>query len=111
MRRRYNNRPCKYKALITLHPRHAGTAPPRLAVTNRAIVRAEDYQTHQSHFFSALLSTEDGSPPRPGDHDLSMTMVVVSEEDAPRYLEPGEHFSLWLGQDNGHGVVCRRVFI
>jgi hypothetical protein len=56
-----------------------------------------------------MVSTSDGSTPRPGDRAVRLTMFVLGD-DVARYLEPGERFVLWRGHDVGHGVVCRRVF-
>lgn len=100
----------KYQALVTLAAKQdTGTASALTGSACRMVVRAEHPGTHRHKIFSALVSSSDGSQLRPGGH-VVMTMRVLGD-DVTDYLQPGDHFDLWRGQDVGHGVVSRRLFI
>jgi len=98
----------KYQALVTL-AQDASEASALSGSACRMVVRAEHPGTHQHKIFSALVSSSDGSDLRPGGH-VVLTMRVLGD-DVADYLHPGDHFDLWRGQDVGHGVVSRRLFV
>jgi hypothetical protein len=60
-------------------------------------------------YFPASIFRDDDEPLRPGDDGI-WAAVEVSDEDAPEFLGPGQHITLWNGHDCGHGVISRRVY-
>jgi hypothetical protein len=103
-------KPYKFQALVTLcPPGSGGHEAVRPGPTRRLVVRARHHETHRSKLFSALITTNDGSPLQPGNDDMIVTMLLLGD-DAGNYLGPGDHFTLWLGSDIGHGIVSRRMF-
>lgn len=101
----------KFQALVSLHAVDAGSACPELdAAPRRMVLRARSDESGRSEFFSVLVSRDDYMPFRPGNPRLLVT-VRVAGADVPQYLDGGRHFSLWLGEDVGEGVVTRRLFV
>ena len=100
----------KYEAVVKLLPKQDGD--PEAALPGPvclAVVRAAHLETHHSKFFSALVTSGEGSGP-PGNAPIAVTMVVVGD-DAGDYLTPGEHFALLRGGDVARGTVTRRIFV
>jgi hypothetical protein len=64
----------------------------------------------QRHYFPAVLYTDDDRPLRPGDRGVSV-IISVPDDDASRYFQSGQHFTLWDGKDVGHGTVAQRLFL
>lgn len=64
----------------------------------------------QSHYFPAVLYTDDDRPLRPGDRGVSV-IISVPDDDASGYFQSGQHFTLWDGKDVGHGTVAQRLFL
>lgn len=96
----------KYRALVKLEqdakrPRQEGT-------TWRVIVQAGHHETHRGQFFSALVTTAEGTESPPGDRSVEMTLDVLGD-DVPDYLDAGDPVKLWRGHDIGHGVITRRL--
>jgi hypothetical protein len=103
----------KYRALVRLeHSRGNERAEQDLPETGgRVVVRARHHETHQSKFFSALVTTVPGESVREaGDHSIQLTMTVLGD-DATDYLDAGDAFALWRGHDIGHGVIARRLVL
>jgi hypothetical protein len=101
----------KFQALVHFSPQVAGQAaelPPGL--TRYLVVRGEHREDHHSKIFSAMVTRDTEALPQRAEKSSTVTMVVVGD-DVPQYLEPGDHFVLWAGDDIGHGVVSRRLFI
>ena len=78
--------------------------------SHRMVLRAESSETHRTQVFSALVDGEDDEPFRPGKPQVMVTLRVIGD-DVTDYLDIGSHFSLWLGNDVGQGVVTRRLHI
>jgi hypothetical protein len=108
----------KFQGLLTLHPDavpdgEAGTSPWELppGQRRRMVVKAENSETHDTHFFNALVyNAGDGGDWLGGDHAI-VTVSVAVEEPPEDYFSVGAHFALWLAGDVADGVVTRRVFI
>lgn len=102
----------KYQATVTLAPRQAGQSATLPGPACRMVVRAAHRETHASKLFSALVSSGDSEPQAPvsADSQVVVTLVVLGDT-AGDYLAPGEEFDLWRGQNVGHGVVTRRIFV
>ena len=101
----------KYQATVTLaRPAGKDTAIPGPAC--RMVVRAAHRETHASQLFSALVSSGDGLLPTAAatGPQVVVTLVVLGDTAAD-YLAPGEEFDLWRGQNVGHGVITRRIFV
>jgi hypothetical protein len=77
--------------------------------SHRVVLRAENAATRRSQVFSALVDSDGEGPFRPGKPGIVVTLRVLGD-DVADYLEIGSHFSLWLGNDVGQGVVTRRLF-
>ena len=101
----------KFQALVTPDATHDDDARAKLGFgSHRMVLRAANSETRRSQVFSALVDAEDDGPFRPGSPQIMVTLRVVGD-DVIDYLEIGSHFSLWLGQDVGQGVVTRRLHI
>lgn len=100
----------KYQALLTLYPSERGGLSAALPRQSRClVVRAHHHASRVSKLFSCVVTTRDDQPLCPGDAHVPVTMQL-NGDDALEYFGPGEHFTLWLGGDVGHGVVSRRMF-
>ncbi len=101
----------KFQALLKLGTAGAdGGAAVTAGRTQRALVRAGQPGGAGSIFFPALVTSYgDGAEWLPVE-DMLVTIVVRG--DHPRdYLEVGESFSLWRGQDVASGVVTRHLYV
>jgi hypothetical protein len=101
----------KFQALVTPQADNDAEARSKLgAGSHRMVLRAENADTRRTQVFSALVDGEDDAPFRPGSSQIMVTLQVVGD-DVADYLDIGSHFSLWLGNDIGHGVVTRRLHL
>jgi uncharacterized protein (DUF2249 family) len=103
----------KYRAFVKLGtPADGKSAGPPLPETGgRVAVRARHHDTHRSKIFSALVTTTHGELLQAAaDHSIELTMIVLGD-DACDYLEAGDSFALWRGQDIGQGVISCRLFL
>jgi len=101
----------KFQALVTPYPDKDGDARAKLSSgSHRVVLRAENSETRRSQVFSALVDSDEGGPFRPGQPQIMVTLRVVGD-DVADYLDIGSHFSLWLGDDIGQGVVTRRLHV
>ncbi len=99
----------KYQALVRLLPQAGSDQPAVLpGPACRAVVRAENHQTHATRLYSALVNTIEDRVP--GDPHVIVTVTVLGD-DTGDCLAAGEDFILWRGGDIGQGVVTRRVFV
>jgi len=101
----------KFQALLKLGKAgQNGTAAVTAGRTQRALVRATPQPGAGSVFFPALVTSYgDGAEWLPAG-EMLVTIVVRGEH--PRdYLEVGESFSLWRGQDVASGVVTRHLYV
>jgi len=98
----------KYQALITPgpSPQSGGTALP--GPSCRMVVRARHHESGENRLFPALVSTSDES--RPGNSEI-LASLVVTGDDAPDWLAPGDAFTLWREGPAGSGVITRRLFV
>jgi hypothetical protein len=100
----------KYRAVVKLGApaggKRAGSPLPETG--GRVAVRAHHHDTHRSKIFSALVTTTYDEPLQATDHCIELTMTVLGD-DACDYLEAGDIFALWRGQDIGQGVISRRL--
>lgn len=101
----------KFQVLVTLLPAGDGAPCVKLGpAPRRMVVRAANGQTQRSQLFSALISSYEDGPFRPGNPRVIATLRVTGD-DVGDYLGIGRHFDLWLGGDVGEGVVTRRLFV
>jgi hypothetical protein len=102
----------KYLALVKLGPPAGGTSAgaPLPETDCRVAVRAHHHETHRSKIFSALVTPTHDEPLQVANHSIELTMTVLGD-DACDYLEAGDIFALWRGQDIGRGVICRRLLL
>ena len=57
--------------------------------------------------FPAELSWDDDEPLHPGDRaEVTITMI---DDEAVAFFRAGQRFSLWNGNDVGHGTISRQV--
>ncbi len=110
----------KFQGLIALHP-DAGRTPdfepegPPWELPpgqrRRMVVKAENHETHSTHFFNAVVANAgEGSEWLGHDHAI-VTVSVAVEEPPEEYFAIGDHFALWLAGDVADGVVTRRLFL
>jgi hypothetical protein len=102
----------KYRALVKLGTPAGGKSAgsPLPETGGRVAVRARHHETHRSKIFSALITTAHGEPLQPAGDCIELTMTVLGD-DACDYLEAGDIFALWRGQDIGRGVISRRLVL
>jgi hypothetical protein len=100
----------KFQALVTAVPAGADGTAALSSGSHRMVLRAENPETHRTQVFSALVDTEDSDSYRSDKPEIVVTLRVVGD-DVADYLDIGSRFSLWLGNDVGHGVVTRRLLI
>jgi hypothetical protein len=100
----------KYQATVRLAPRQAGKSAALPGPSCRMVVRASHRETHASQLFSALVSSGDTLFPASQASQVVVTLVVLGDT-AGDYLAPGEEFDLWRGQNVGHGMITRRIFV
>ena len=110
----------KFQGLIALHPQAAdqlGVAAERpqwelpAGQRCRMVVKAENHDTHGSHFFNALVANAGDGGGWLGDDHAIVTVSVAVEEPPEEYFAVGDHFALWLAGDVADGIVTRRLFI
>ena len=101
----------KVQALLSLDPRgRRGPAwlPP--GQTRRIVVRGQHHQTRGSQVFSALaMNNGEGSPWIDDEHVI--VTIVLYGNGFREYLDVGDRFALWLGNDTCRGIVTRRLFV
>ncbi len=116
----------RYRALITIDAlpaqpspepasayrrpdRHLASIPRQLSNhTHSLMVRAHclgkpDY----ARCFPAEISWDDDEPLHPGDRaEVTITMI---DDEACAFFGAGQRFSLWNGEEVGHGTISRQV--
>ena len=98
----------KFQALVMLNGKEPDARPgpdPR-----RMVLRGRNDESRRSKLFSALISCDDDGPFRPGGRQQLVT-VRLAGDDVAGYFGVGGHFDVWMGDDVGHGVVTRRLFV
>jgi hypothetical protein len=101
-------RSLKFRALVTTNPPNDEDSADHLPCS--LVVRGHQHEPERVKGFNAMVFTDDDEPLRPGDTLHTVTMTVT-DEDAARFLRPGERFELWTRHQVGHGVISRRVFV
>ncbi|MGH3157733.1 MAG: hypothetical protein ACRDNF_14305 [Streptosporangiaceae bacterium] len=97
----------KYQALITPKPPEVGRAAlPGPAC--RVVIRARHHETGHSRLFPALVSTSEDT--QPANREI-LASLVVTGDDAPDWLAPGDSFTVWREGPAGDGVITRRLFV
>lgn len=77
--------------------------------THELMVRAESRQKPGYHRnFAAELSWDDEVPLHPGDRHV--VTLTLTDDEAPEFFGPGQHFTLWSGAEVGHGTISRQMF-
>jgi hypothetical protein len=104
-------RQVRYRALIALDaiPRQPGALEYHNH-THALMIRAHCLaRPSYARCFPAELSwEEDERPLHPGDRaEVTITMI---DDEAPAFFDCGQRFSLWSGDDIGHGTISRRVY-
>jgi hypothetical protein len=101
----------KFQALVTMVEDDDGGQRVMLdSAPRRMVLRGRNDETGHSQVFSALVSREDEALFRPHGHQM-LVILRLAGDDVADYVHSGGHFDLWLGNDVGHGVVTRRLFI
>ncbi|MGH3188825.1 MAG: hypothetical protein ACRDPY_19560 [Streptosporangiaceae bacterium] len=101
----------KFQALVTLYqPPDGGSGVQFGPSPCRMVLRAQNDETHRNQVFSALVSSDDAGPFRPGSSRVLVTLRIMGD-DVADFLGIGSSFRLWLGGDVGLGVVTRRLFV
>ena len=109
----------RFRALIALDP--AGTRPALASRPPRSVAQRYLNHTHAlmvqalrlrspggTRIFPAEICWDDEQPLYPGDH--AEVTITVTDDDAPEFLGAGQRFTLWSGDNVGHGTISRRVF-
>ncbi|MBO0803529.1 MAG: hypothetical protein J2P25_10720 [Nocardiopsaceae bacterium] len=77
--------------------------------THELVLRTESPEKPGSYrTFATELSWDDEMPLHPGDRHV--VTLTVTDDDAPRFLNAGQRFTLWSGSEVGHGMISRKVF-
>lgn len=101
----------KFQALVTLYAADGEPPCPTLdAAPRRMLLRGRSDESGRSQFFSVLVSRDGDMPFLSGNPRLEVILRVAGD-DVAEYLSVGRHFSLWLGEDVGEGIVTRRLFV
>jgi hypothetical protein len=76
--------------------------------THALMVRAHHlHKPSYERCFPAELSWDDEEPLHPGDRaEVTITMI---DDEVLAFFSPGQRFSLWNGDDVGHGTISRQV--
>jgi hypothetical protein len=104
----------RYRAVITLDPAKppAPLHPPVLAYQNHTralVVRARPLHSVGSlRAFPAEICWDSEQPLHPGDR--AWVTITVTGDNAGAYLDAGQRFDLWSGDDVGHGLIALKVF-
>jgi hypothetical protein len=94
----------KFQALVKPLPGGHGIPVQPDAGLQRIVVHADANVAHGDQMFNALIS---------GDSDLGTYTIVtlrLEGDDVGDYLDVGEHFRLWLGDDFAEGVITHRLW-
>jgi hypothetical protein len=62
----------------------------------------------RTRYFPAEICRDDELPLQPGDH--AVVTITVTDDEAAAYFGVGQRFTLWNGEDVGHGVISRKVY-
>lgn len=115
----------RYRALITIDPipraaaektssytrqdPHLASIPRQLRNhTHALMVRAHCLsKPSYARCFPAEISWDDEEPLHPGDRaEVTLTMI---DDEACAFFGAGQRFSLWNGEEVGHGTISRQV--
>lgn len=100
----------RFRALVTLD----GTAPATPGKQHqRDPGKVVVYASHRAlpdycRYFPAVMSRDEARPLGPGDH--AVVTITTTDAEAADFFAAGQHFTMWAGNDIGHGIVSRRVF-
>jgi len=99
----------RYRALVELDQPKLGPADRQYPSGTRALmVHAQRIDRPSGHkYFPATITQDNLQPLQAGDH--AVVTITVTDDEAPSYLAPGQHFTIW-GASTGHGIISRRVF-
>jgi hypothetical protein len=97
----------KFQALVTLYSDGGGGLGPS---PRRMVLCGRNAESGHSRMFTALVSSDDETPFRPGSPRVLAT-VRLAGDDVADYLSIGGHFDLWLGKPVGDGIITRRLFV
>ncbi|MFF4778293.1 hypothetical protein [Microtetraspora fusca] len=111
----------KVRTLITLLRTEEGGLKHELPSPTQSLVvhvRRREGTKIRSRLFETAITTDDDEPLIPGDKDRLVT-ILVTDDKASEYLQPGQRFDLWpehdlgagFGKNVGTGIVSRRVFV
>lgn len=59
-------------------------------------------------YFPARVCWDGDQTLHPGDH--AVVTITMTDDDAPEFFRPGQHFRLWCGGVIGHGTISRKVY-
>lgn len=102
-------RQARFRALIALDQPGGDTAR---EYANRA--RGLMVQAHcpgppgSLRYFPARVCWDGDQTLHPGDH--AVVTITMTDDDAPEFFRPGQHFRLWCGGVIGHGTISRKVY-
>jgi tellurite resistance protein TehA-like permease len=102
-----------FQAVVTVPAMADGAAASLLGPDWHGVIRAGTGAGRSGGLFSALVSSweqHDGDPPGTG-HSRAIATIVAFGPEPGDCLPAGEPFVLWRGQEVGHGVVTRRIFV
>ncbi len=105
----------RYRALIRLDPVQPSPETRKPSIprhyvnhTHALMVRAHCLaKPSYERCFPAELSWDDDQPLHPGDR-AEVTITLIDDE-AVAFFRAGQRFSLWNGDDIGHGTISRQV--
>jgi|SRR5882672_11496283 len=95
----------KFQAMVKPLAGGEGTPVELDAELRRIVVHADASMAHGDQMFNALVS---------GEANLGSYTIVtlrLDGDDVGDYLDVGEHFRLWLGDDVAEGIITRRLWV
>ena len=105
----------RFRAVITLDPADAHHGTPLHPVprqfpnhTHSLMVRPTGpRESGESRIFPAEICLDDQEWLHSGEH--AIVTITVNDDLAAAFFGAGQRFTLWSGDDVGHGIVSRRV--
>lgn len=100
----------RLRALVTLGPAAHDSQGHEYPSGTRAVMVLASSLARPAYrkYFPATIERDDDAFLHHDDREV--VTITLTDDDAGWFFAPGQHFTLWNGQDIGTGVVTRHVF-